>query len=100
MKESEERQKTKIKQPESMFDDLNAYFYENVVASFEEYISTKKSNKSGRSRDLRIAVNAASALFHLREHLPDSNQLSEKEIELLCPDYKIIETSPMLLNTK
>lgn len=73
-----------------MFDDLAAYFYENVVSSFEEYRQTKTSRKAGRSRDLRTAMIAASALFHLREHLPPSNAMSRTAVERLCADYGVL----------
>lgn len=73
-----------------MFDDLAGYFYENVVSSFEDYLTVKRSGKSGCSKDIRAAMNAASALFHLREHLPSGNGLSRKEAEGLCGDYAVL----------
>lgn len=72
-----------------MFDDLAAYYQENVVASFSEYKETAKNGVSGRSRDLKGAVEAASALFHLREHLPDPKP-SRREIEIQCNDYGLL----------
>lgn len=33
---------------------------------------------------------AASALFHLREHLPPSNALTRTEVERLCADYGVL----------
>lgn len=72
-----------------MFDDLAAYYHENVVASFVEYRDICNDGTAGRSRDLRAALNAASALFHLREHLP-STPLSRADVERLCPDYALL----------
>lgn len=72
-----------------MFSDLTAFYHENVVSSFVEYRDFSKNNNVGRSRDLRAALNAASALFHLREHLP-SGSLSRADIESLCPEYALL----------
>ena len=73
-----------------MFDDLAAYFQENVVAAFEEYLAIKRSVTTGRSRDIRTATAAAAALFHLREHLPPASALSRSDAERLCPDYGVL----------
>jgi len=70
-----------------MFDDLATYFYENVVRSFEEYLDVKNSGTTGRSRDIRAAVNAATPLYHLREHLPKGRKLT---IIGSCPDYRLL----------
>jgi hypothetical protein len=72
-----------------MFDDLAAYYHENVVSSFAEYRDICTDGVAGRSRDLRAALNAASALFHLREHLP-SGALSRTDVERLFPDYALL----------
>ncbi|HMV11764.1 MAG TPA: hypothetical protein PKD88_11580 [Nitrosomonas sp.] len=72
-----------------MFDDLAAYYHENVVSSFVEYRDVCNDGVAGRSRDLRAALNAASALFHLREHLP-GGLLSRADVERLCPDYALL----------
>jgi hypothetical protein len=72
-----------------MFDDLAAYYHENVVASFAEYRDICNDGIAGRSRDLRAALNAASALFHLREHLPGT-PLSRADVERFCPDYALL----------
>lgn len=72
-----------------MFDDLAAYYHENVVASYVEYRDVCSNGVSGRSRDLRAALVAASALFHLREHLPGT-PLSRADVERLCPDYALL----------
>lgn len=72
-----------------MFDDLASYYHENVVASFVEYRDICNDGVAGRSRDIRAALNAASALFHLREHLPGTPP-SRTHIERLCPDYALL----------
>ncbi len=72
-----------------MFDDLTAYYHENVVSSFIEYRDICNDGVAGRSRDLRAALTAASALFHLREHLL-TGSLSRADVEHLCPDYALL----------
>lgn len=73
-----------------MFDDLAAYYHENVVTEFLDYRDTTKDGKAGRSRDLRRALVAATALFHLREHLPIPGRLTRREVEQRCPDYGLL----------
>jgi len=73
-----------------MFDDLAAYYHENVVAAFIAYRETSKDGVAGRSRDLREAIIAATALFHLREHLPKPGAPSRTEVERLCPHYALL----------
>jgi hypothetical protein len=72
-----------------MFDDLASYFYENVVAAFNDYLNARNSGKAGRSRDIRAATIAVTALYHLREHLPQSHSITYATICLKCPDYSL-----------
>lgn len=73
-----------------MFDDLATYYHDNVVTEFVDYRRTSEDGVAGRSRDLRRALVAATALFHVREHLPDQSALSRREAELKCPDYALL----------
>lgn len=73
-----------------MFDDLAAYFYENVVSSYAEYLNVRNNESSGISKDLRAAVVAATALFHLREHVPVPHNMSRLDVTRACPDYGIL----------
>lgn len=73
-----------------MFDDLAVYYHENVVAAFIAYRETSKDGVAGSSRDLREAIVAATALFHLREHLPKPSAPSRTEVERRCPDYALL----------
>ncbi len=73
-----------------MFDDLSAYFYENVITSFEEYVAVKNSGKAGRSRDLRAAMNVAISLYHLREQLPPDHIVGRHVSAAQCPDYELL----------
>lgn len=73
-----------------MFDDLATYYHEDVVSAFLAYRDVSNNGVSGRSRDLRQALTAATALFHLRQHLPSGGQLSRADVERLCPDYALL----------
>jgi hypothetical protein len=73
-----------------MFDDFRSYFYQSVVTSFEEYQLVKSASPTGRNQDLQKAMVAASALFHLREHLPPSSSLNRTSVENLCSDYGLL----------
>jgi hypothetical protein len=73
-----------------MFDDIAALFHENVVDTFESYLDTKRSGKAGRSRDLRNALAAATAMYHFREHLPATYLKSRADIVRQCPDYSLL----------
>lgn len=73
-----------------MFDDLHAYFYENVRAAYRELKERLSEPRVGRSIDLRFAVAACEALFHLREHLPEAYALSRAEAEARCPDLGLV----------
>ena len=73
-----------------MFDDLAAYYHEHVVTAYRDFRDGLKTSRAGRSRDLRAAIAACEALFHLREHLPDSAGLSRRDAELQCPAYALI----------
>lgn len=73
-----------------MFDDLHAYFYENVQVAYREFKERLAEPRSGKSIDLRLAVGACEALFHLREHLPDAHLISRAEAEARCPDLALV----------
>jgi len=73
-----------------MFDDLATHFYEHVVRSLEDYLNVKNSDKAGRSRDIHAAINAATPLYHLREHLPSPYNLTWEMVNSRCPDYSLL----------
>lgn len=73
-----------------MFDDFEAYFHENVWDGYRNYSKVKKSLKAGKSNDLNTALIAASAIFHLREHLPREKSQSYASIVQRCPDYELL----------
>ena len=73
-----------------MFDDLAAYFHENVITSYAAYVDVRENQSYGRSKDLRAAIVAATALYHLREHIPKAHKKSRSAIAKECPDYNVL----------
>lgn len=73
-----------------MFDDLHAHFYENVIRSYNDYLSVKNNEIKGNSHDIRHGLIAASALFHFREHFPENISKSRVELGNSCPEYAIL----------
>jgi hypothetical protein len=77
-------------QVRAVFDDLAAYFHENIVASYIAYREVRDNETYGRSRDMRAALVAATALYHLREHVPKSQRKTRRAIVSECPDYDVL----------
>ncbi len=73
-----------------MFDDLAAYFHENVVSSYVAYLEVRNNESFGISKNLRAVIIAATALFHLREHVPAPHKKSRSAVAKACPDYNIL----------
>lgn len=73
-----------------MFDDIATLFYDNALRSYRDYLNIVANPIIGHSRDIKAAVEAASALYHFREHLPSDMSVSFNDVFLECPDYKLI----------
>jgi hypothetical protein len=74
----------------ALFDDLNGYFYENLVPAYDAFCESYRRNDSGRNIRLRTAVDAATALFHFREHIPTPHTKSRGAVTAECTDYALI----------
>lgn len=73
-----------------MFDDIHAYFHENAVAAYMQYKEAKENPVAGCSNDLRLIMNAATALYHFREHLPQQHSRTRKQLSMICPYYDLL----------
>jgi hypothetical protein len=73
-----------------MFDDIKILFFEKVIPEYQGYVRIKKEDSAGRSKDVSAAINAASSLFHFREHLPEPHRKSRRALAAICPDYDLI----------
>lgn len=81
----------KLVEVEPVFDNLAVTFYNNVIAAYDEYVEHRDSPAAGRDRHLRTAVATATALYHFREHLPESLGALVKELEQTSPDYALMQ---------
>lgn len=70
--------------------DLAAYFYQHVILAYHHYTEVKNDPVMGDNRDRREAINAAVALYHLREHIPAPFQKSRAKLAGKCPDYDLL----------
>jgi hypothetical protein len=73
-----------------VFDDLPSLFYHNVVSAYDQDVSVRDANTSGRNRHTRAALEAATALFHFREHLPRQDAKTRAQAVTECPDYRLV----------
>lgn len=70
--------------------ELAAYFYEHVFLAYDRYKKAKNDHTMGDNKDRREAIDAAVALYHLREHIPQSLRKSRLQLAALCPDYDLL----------
>jgi len=73
-----------------MFDDLNAHFHEHLVPLYVRHREIREKAKAGLSRDLQAATATANALYHFREHLPQSHAMSRAKVAAQCPDHDLV----------
>ena len=73
-----------------MFDNSRKYVIENVLPSYHDFFDHYKSGPWGENQLLRKGINAAIALYHLREHLPSHLKPRRAELENDCPDYGLL----------
>jgi hypothetical protein len=71
-------------------DDLHYYFYHRVKEPYERYLHVKGTATYGGLRDIAAAMEAAKALYHLREHIPQAYAKSWRDIAAQCPDYALL----------
>jgi glyoxylase-like metal-dependent hydrolase (beta-lactamase superfamily II) len=72
------------------FDDLPSLFYQDVVSTYDEYVAARDGDTAGRCHQTRTALDAAAALFHFREHLPQRYKKTRAEVAADCPDYRLV----------
>jgi hypothetical protein len=72
-----------------MFDDLAAYFVNNVKAAYKAYLDNRSAS-AGTFRHTRHALELATALFHFREHLPAQQAMSRTNAEARCSEYALV----------
>lgn len=73
-----------------MFENARKYAIQNVLPSYYDYFEHFQSNTWGRNQLLRKGINAAIALYHLREHLPENIRPKQDDLEKYCDDYGLL----------
>lgn len=73
-----------------MFDSLEALFLESALTAYNEFSKSIKSDTVGQSSDLRLAMNAATALYHFREHVSPASRKTRSALASICPDYDLL----------
>ena len=71
-------------------ESLAAFFHEQVVPTYRDFITQLESESSGNSQDLRSGLLAALAVYHFREHLDGTFLLTTADVASRCPDYSLL----------
>ena len=73
-----------------MFDNIRSYFVRDVLANYEAYRKSIEEKETGVNNDLRLAINSATSLFHMREHMPYQIKKSRSQVAKLCPSFDLL----------
>lgn len=73
-----------------MDSDLKTFFYENVILPYKNYLKIKANSISGENIDRTVGLQAATALYHFREHLPLDKRQSHASLMHKCRDYDLL----------
>lgn len=71
-----------------MFQSVRDHFVQHVLPSYREFFELREKNEFGVNDLVRHAVNAATALYHLREHITPSPSVAS--LVASCPDYDLV----------
>ncbi|CAM3339710.1 hypothetical protein [Asticcacaulis taihuensis] len=73
-----------------MFNDINNFFYRNIVVRYKEYQDHRDKMEFGNYNHTVVALELAETLFHFREQLDGQIRPSWKQVYSVCPDYRLI----------
>jgi hypothetical protein len=71
-------------------EQFDAYFHLRVRCVYKIHVTERNLGCTGTQRDLTTAMDAAKALYHLRENIPAPYAKSWKDVALACPDYGLL----------
>lgn len=74
-----------------MYDNPKWQFHEDLIASYNELVTQLNAGPFGMNKGLKAAVQAASSLYHFREHLPPGIKLTSSQVKSQCPAYSLLE---------
>ncbi len=73
-----------------MYGDVRKLFIESIMFMVDDLINFYETGGFGKNQLLIKAVNVATALYHLREHLPSQFLMTRSQVESLCSDYGLL----------
>jgi hypothetical protein len=73
-----------------MFANFREYFVQSTLPSYRDFFAARRRNQYGEGEVVRLGVNAAVALYHLREHIPDKCRPSSPLLRAFCADYGLL----------
>jgi hypothetical protein len=73
-----------------MYDTPRGHFVSFVLPAFEDYMNERSKREACFGKDLRVAKNAATYLYHMREHMPACFTKSTTDLAKSCPDYSLL----------
>lgn len=73
-----------------MTNSSRDHFTQNVLPACTAFFEARDQNRFGEKQLVRLGTTAASALFHLREHVPEALRPSKEELAERCPEYDLI----------
>jgi hypothetical protein len=71
-----------------MFGNVRDQFVQHVLPLYREFFEMREKNEFGINGLASRAVNTATALYHLREHLDPRPSVAA--LVALCPDYDLV----------
>jgi hypothetical protein len=73
-----------------MFENTRKYLVEYVLPSYQDFLDHRSNNNWGENQLLRKGINAATALFHMREQIPSNIRPTKKDLKNQYKDYGLI----------
>jgi hypothetical protein len=73
-----------------MFENTRKYLVEYVLPSYQDFLDHRSSNDWGENQLLRKGINAATALFHIREQIPSDIRPTKKDLKHQYKDYGLV----------
>ena len=73
-----------------MFGNCRDYFQQMVVPTYRAFFKARAENRYGECQLVAKGMDAATVLFHLREHVPSSARPSRTQLQTQYQDYGLI----------
>ena len=73
-----------------MFAGLQNQFHNQILVSLKKYRDLRRVSTAGNDLLGLAAIDCVTALFHFREHIPEADRLTSREVSAECPDNKFV----------